>query len=50
VISAPQRMTELEQIVKRLNRRQTAYQVFRLVERYMPADARVGTTGLFTAP
>jgi hypothetical protein len=43
-------MDELEEIVKRLNRRQTAYQVFKLVQRYMPADARIGTAGLFTAP
>jgi hypothetical protein len=50
VISSARRMDELEEIVKRLNRRQTAYQVFKLVQRYMPADARIGTAGLFTAP
>ena len=49
-ITSSQRMTDLEQIIKRMNQRQTAYQFYKLVERYLPADARVGTAGLFTAP
>lgn len=49
-ITSSQRMTDLEQIIKRMNQRQTAYQVYKLVERYLPADARIGTAGLFTAP
>jgi hypothetical protein len=49
-ITSKQRMTELETALKQLNQRRTAVQLLKMVERYAPADARIGTLGLFTAP
>jgi len=49
-ITSKQRMTELETALKQLNQRRTAVQMLKMVERYAPADARIGTLGLFTAP
>ncbi|HET9902363.1 MAG TPA: caspase family protein [Xanthobacteraceae bacterium] len=49
-ITSKQRMTELETALKQLNQRRTAVQLLRTIERYAPADARIGTLGLFTAP
>jgi Caspase domain len=49
-ITSDQRMTALEQALKQLNQRRTAVQLLKMVERYAPPDARVGTVGLFTAP
>jgi hypothetical protein len=49
-ITSEQRMTALEQALKQLNQRRTAVQLLKMVERYAPPDARVGTVGLFTAP
>jgi len=46
VITSARRMSALEQV---LSQRRTAMQVLRMVERYAPADARVGLVGLFTA-
>ena len=34
----------------RLNQRRTAMEVYKLVERYAPSDARIGATSLYTAP
>jgi hypothetical protein len=49
VITSAQRMSALEEVVRKLDRRRTAMQIVRMVERYGPADARVGSIGLFTA-
>ena len=49
-ITSTQRMTELEQVLNQLNRRRAATQVIKMVQRYAPRDARIGSTGLFTAP
>jgi hypothetical protein len=49
VITSDQRMSALEEVVRKLDRRRTAMQIVRMVERYGPADARVGSIGLFTA-
>jgi len=49
-ITAGQRMTQLEQALLQLNRRRAAGQMMKMVQRYAPADARIGSAGLFTAP
>ena len=49
-VTSAQRMTELEQVLNQLNRRRAATQVIKMVQRYAPRDARIGSTGLFTAP
>jgi hypothetical protein len=36
--------------LKKLSQRRTAVEVFRTVERYAPADARIGAASLYTAP
>jgi hypothetical protein len=43
-------MTELEQVLQQLNRRRSAAQMIKMVQRYAPNDARIGSAGLFTAP
>lgn len=49
-VTSAQRMTELEQVLAQLNRRRAATQVIKMMQRYAPRDARIGSTGLFTAP
>jgi hypothetical protein len=49
-ITSGQRMTQLEQALLQLNRRRAAGQMMKMVQRYAPADARIGSAGLFTAP
>lgn len=49
-VTAAARMPDLEQALRQMNQRRTAMQTLKAVERYLPADARVGTVGLFTAP
>ena len=49
-ITSLQRMTELEQALLQLNRRQTPGQLIKSLQRYMPADARIGSIGFFTTP
>lgn len=49
VITSEQRLSALEQVLRQLDRRRSAMQVLRMVERYGPADARIGSIGLFTA-
>ena len=43
-------MTQLEQALLQLNRRRAAGQMMKMVQRYAPPDARIGSAGLFTAP
>jgi hypothetical protein len=49
-ITSAKRLGDLEQALKKMSQRRTAVEVFRLVERYAPADARIGATSLYTAP
>jgi hypothetical protein len=49
-ISSAQRLGDLEEALKKMSQRRTAVEVFKLVERYAPSDARFGATGIYTAP
>jgi hypothetical protein len=49
-ISSTQRLGDLEDALKKMSQRRTAVEVFRLVERYAPPDARIGATSIYTAP
>jgi hypothetical protein len=49
-ITSAQRLGDLEQALKKMSQRRTAVEVYRLVERYAPAEARIGATSLYTAP
>ena len=50
VITSTQRMEGLEQVLRRLNQVRSPVQMLQVVQQYAPADARVGSAGLFTAP
>jgi Caspase domain len=49
-ISSAQHLNDLEEALRKMSQRRTAVEVFKLVERYAPADARIGAAGLYTAP
>ena len=49
-VTSAQRLSDLEQVLKVWNQQKTAVEVYRLVERYAPADARIGATSLYTSP
>jgi hypothetical protein len=49
-ISSAQPLSELEEALRKMNQRRAAVEVFKLVERYAPADARIGAASLYTAP
>jgi hypothetical protein len=49
-ISSTQRLSDLEEALRKMSQRRTAVEVFKLVERYAPDDARIGAAGLYTAP
>jgi len=49
-ITSEQRMGELEKILLQLHQRRASAQVIKMIQRYAPRDARIGSTGLFTAP
>jgi uncharacterized caspase-like protein len=49
-ITSQQRMPELEQALQSLQKRRAALQMMNMIMRYAPADARIGSAGLFTAP
>src|ERR1700704_434229 len=49
-VTSQQRMVDLEKILQQSNRRGASGQVIKSLERYMPADARVGSVGFFTVP
>jgi hypothetical protein len=49
-ITSAQRMPELEQVLQQLDKRRSAVQMIKMVQRYAPHDARIGSAGLFTAP
>jgi hypothetical protein len=50
VVSSQQRMPELEQALLQLNRRRAAGQMVKMVQRYAPPDARIGSIGFFSSP
>jgi hypothetical protein len=49
-VTSSQRMLALEQALQQLNARRSGIQMMRMIERYAPSDARIGTIGIFTAP
>jgi hypothetical protein len=49
-VTSSQRLSDLEQVLKVWNQQKTAVEVYRLVERYAPPDARIGATSLYTSP
>jgi hypothetical protein len=49
-VTSQQRMVDFEQVLQQLNRRRASGQAIKNLERYLPADARVGSVGFFTIP
>jgi hypothetical protein len=49
-ISTTQRLVDLEQALLQLNRRKAPGQMIKVMAKYLPSDARVGSIGMFTAP
>ena len=49
-VTSTDRLPELEQVVSELNRRRAPGALIKSMMRYMPADVRVGSIGIFTAP
>jgi hypothetical protein len=37
-------------VLQQLDKRRSAVQMIKMVQRYAPHDARIGSAGLFTAP
>jgi hypothetical protein len=49
-ISSAQRLGDLEEALRKVSQRRSAVEIFRLVERLAPPDARIGAASLYTAP
>ncbi|MFB9269864.1 caspase family protein [Bradyrhizobium erythrophlei] len=49
-VTSQQRMVDLENVLIQLNRRRASGQVIKSLERYLPADARIGSIGFFSVP
>ena len=49
-VTSKQRMAGLEQALQQLNKRRSAIEMIRMLQRYAPDDARIGSAGVFTAP
>jgi hypothetical protein len=49
-ITSEKRMSELEQVLLKLDGLRAAAQMIKMVQRYVPKDARIGSAGLYTAP
>jgi hypothetical protein len=49
-VTSEQPMPRLEQALRSLNQRRSAFAALRAVEQFRPIDGRVGATGIFTAP
>jgi hypothetical protein len=49
-ITSSQRLNDLEQALLQLNRRKAPGQLIRIMAKYLPADARIGSIGFFTTP
>jgi hypothetical protein len=49
-VTSTDRLSGLEQVISELNRRRAPGALIKSMMRYMPADVRVGSIGIFTAP
>jgi hypothetical protein len=49
-VSTTQRLVDLEQALLQLNRRKAPGQMIKVMAKFLPPDARVGSIGFFTAP
>jgi hypothetical protein len=49
-VTSNQPMPMLEQAIRTLDKRRSALQAIGLVELHRPADAKIGSAGIFTAP
>jgi len=49
-VSSTQRLVDLEQALLQLNRRKAPGQMIKVMTKYLPPDARIGSIGFFTAP
>jgi len=49
-VSSAQRLGDLEEALQKVRQRRTPVEIFKLVERLAPADARIGAASLYTAP
>lgn len=49
-VSTTNRLVDLEQALLQLNRRKSPGQMIKVMAKYLPSDARVGSIGFFTAP
>jgi hypothetical protein len=50
VVTSTHPLTALKQALRQLDQRRSAVEMLDMVQRLSPADVRIGTTGLFTAP
>jgi len=49
-VTSPERLSDFEQVVSGLNRRRASGALVKDMLRYLPANARIGSIGMFTAP
>jgi hypothetical protein len=49
-VTSEDAMPQLKEALLQLNRRRTPGQMIKMMQRYAPRDARIGSVGLFTAP
>jgi hypothetical protein len=49
-VTSPERLTDFEQAVSGLNRRRASGGLVKAMSRYLPANTRIGSIGMFTAP
>jgi hypothetical protein len=47
-VTSQQRMVDFEKVLAQLNHRRASGQAIKNLERYLPADARIGSVGFFT--
>jgi hypothetical protein len=47
-VTSQQRMVDFEKVLEQLNHRRASGQAIKNLERYLPADARIGSVGFFT--
>jgi hypothetical protein len=49
-ITSSQRLSDIEQVLKKMNQQRAAVEVYKLIEGYAPPDARIGAASLYTSP
>jgi hypothetical protein len=49
-VTSPERLSDFEQVVSGLNRRRASGALVKDMLRYLPANTRIGSIGMFTAP